>query len=61
MEKGRPIQNDYSLIYRMKEAGRTYRGIAEALQIGESSVGYALKKIREKEEKRRGDTDHSHD
>lgn len=61
MAKGRPIQNDYSLIYRMKEDGRTYRGIAEALQIGESSVGYALKKIREKEEKRRGDTDRSHD
>lgn len=61
MAKGRPIQNDYGMIYRMKEAGHTYRGIAEALQIGESSVGYALKKIRKKEEKRSGDTDNDHD
>lgn len=61
MAKGRPIQNDYGLIYRMKKAGCTYRGIAEALQIGESSVEYALKKIREKEEKRSGDTDNDQD
>lgn len=60
MAKGRPIQNDYNLICRMHEAGKTYEEIAEALQIGESSVWYALKKMREKEGERNGNTDYGH-
>lgn len=46
-ERGRPVELDYNLIWRMKEAGNTYREIAEKLKIGESSVGFALKKTRE--------------
>lgn len=49
MRTGRPIQNDYEKIKKMHEAGRTYRQIAEELEIGESSVSFALKKMRESE------------
>lgn len=49
MRTGRPRQNDYEKIKLMRICGFTYRQIAEELKIGESSVSFALKKMRERE------------